>query len=50
MGNKLIAHSKPTLGAEEEGNSLDVATFTIGYDVTGAQGFTAKVTTDVASI
>jgi hypothetical protein len=39
-----------SLGSEEEGNSLDVATLTFGYDITGTQGFQAVVTTNVASI
>jgi hypothetical protein len=39
-----------TFGAEEEGNSLDVATLTFGYDITGAQGFRALVTTDISAV
>jgi hypothetical protein len=39
-----------SLGSEEEGNSLDVATLSFGYDITGAQGFQALVTTNVPSI
>jgi len=39
-----------TYGAEEEGNSLDVATFTCGYDTTGTQGLRVLVTTNVAAI
>jgi len=38
------------LGGEEEGNSLDVATLTFGYDATGAQSFRALVTTNVSAI
>jgi len=39
-----------SLGAEEEGNSLDVVTLTFGYDTTGAQSFQALVTTNVSAI
>jgi hypothetical protein len=38
------------LSAEEEGNSLDTATFTVGYDTTGTQGLQVLVTTDVSAI
>lgn len=37
-------------GAEENGNSLDVATLTMGYDATGTQGIQALVTTDISTI
>ncbi len=39
-----------TQGAEENGNSLDVATLTFSYDSTGAQAFQALVTTDISAI
>ncbi len=37
-------------GAEENMNSLDVATLTFGYDTTGAQSFQALVTTTSSAI
>lgn len=37
-------------GAEENMNSLDVATLTFGYDATGAQGIQALVSTTLAAI
>ena len=39
-----------SLGSELDGNTQDVVTLTGGYDVTGAQGVSVAVTTDVASI
>ncbi len=39
-----------SLGAELDGNTQDVVTLTGGYDITGAQGVSVAVTTDVASI
>jgi len=39
-----------TFGAEDNGNSLDQATLTFGYDTTGAQSFQALVTTDVSAV
>lgn len=38
------------LSTEQEGNSMDQATLTFGYDTTGTQGFRALVTTDVSAI
>ncbi len=38
------------LSDELNGNSLDTATLTFGYDTTGAQSFRALVTTDVSAI
>jgi hypothetical protein len=37
-------------GAVEDGNSLDTATFTMGYDSTGTQGLRVLVTTDISTI
>jgi hypothetical protein len=39
-----------TFGSEEEGNTLDVATLTCGYDLTGVQGLQVLVSTTTASI
>jgi len=39
-----------TIGSEKEGNNLDIATMTFGYDQTGAQVLAAEVVTDLSSI
>lgn len=39
-----------SLGAEEEGNTLDVVTLTAGYDTTGTQSVQVLVTTDISAV
>jgi len=39
-----------SIGTSKNGNNLDVATLSFGYDLTGAQGLSIDVVTDVAAI
>lgn len=38
-----------SIGGDQEGNNYDVATLTVGYDATGAQGVSVAVTTTIDS-